>query len=74
MRKSMLENSCKNIFFKHCRLLYRVYTKYERFLVPYTRQQIADMTGLRVETVIRTVSRLKEEGKISVIKHKIYLN
>jgi CRP-like cAMP-binding protein len=32
------------------------------------------MTGLRVETVIRTVSRLKEEGKISVIKHKIYLN
>lgn len=48
--------------------------KQEKFLVPYTRQQIADMTGLRVETVIRTVSRLKEEGKISVIKHKIYLN
>jgi CRP/FNR family transcriptional regulator, cyclic AMP receptor protein len=48
--------------------------KHEKFLVPYTRQQIADMTGLRVETVIRTVSRLKEEGKISVIKHKIYLN
>jgi CRP-like cAMP-binding protein len=48
--------------------------KSEKFQVPYTRQQIADMTGLRVETVIRTVSRLKDEGKISVIKHKIYLN
>lgn len=48
--------------------------KGEKFQIPYTRQQIADMTGLRVETVIRSVSRLKEEGKISVIKHKIYLN
>lgn len=48
--------------------------KHEKFLVPYTRQQLADMTGLRVETVIRTVSKLKEEGKVSVIKHKIYLN
>jgi CRP/FNR family transcriptional regulator, cyclic AMP receptor protein len=48
--------------------------RHEKFLVPYTRQQLADMTGLRVETVIRTVSKLKEEGKISVIKHKIYLN
>lgn len=47
--------------------------KQEKFMVPYTRQQLADMTGLRVETVIRTVSRLKEEGKISVIKHKIYI-
>jgi len=45
-----------------------------RFYVPYTRQQIADMTGLRVETVIRTVKKLKEDGKLMIEKHKIYLS
>jgi CRP-like cAMP-binding protein len=30
------------------------------------------MTGLRVETVIRAVGKLKEDGKLSVIRHKIY--
>lgn len=47
--------------------------KNEKYQVPYTRQQIADMTGLRVETVIRAVTKLKEEGKLEVIKHKIYV-
>ncbi|WP_420152121.1 Crp/Fnr family transcriptional regulator [Siphonobacter sp.] len=42
------------------------------YLVPFTRQQLADMTGLRVETVIRTISKLNKEGRISVVKHKIY--
>lgn len=44
-----------------------------QFCVPYTRQQIADMTGLRVETVIRTVKKLQGEGKLEINKHKIYL-
>ena len=43
------------------------------FCVPYTRQQIADMTGLRVETVIRTVKKLQKEGKLDIRQHKIYL-
>ncbi len=43
------------------------------FVVPYTRQQIADMTGLRVETVIRTVKQLQKEGKLEIKEHKIYL-
>jgi CRP-like cAMP-binding protein len=43
------------------------------FHIPYTRQQIADMTGLRVETVIRTIKRLAKEGKLEVTGHKIYL-
>lgn len=42
------------------------------FLVPFTRQQLADMTGLRVETVIRTISKLNKEGRITLVKHKIY--
>ena len=44
-----------------------------RFYVPFTRQQIADMTGLRVETVIRTVKKLQKDGKLEIRQHKIYL-
>lgn len=40
-------------------------------LLPVTRQQIADMTGLRVETVIRTVRHLEKEGKLRLVNHKI---
>ena len=45
-----------------------------QFCIPYTRQQIADMTGLRVETVIRTVKKLQREGKLEIRQHKIYLS
>ncbi len=48
-------------------------SKEGEFCVPYTRQQIADMTGLRVETVIRTVKQLQKEGKLDIRSHKIYL-
>lgn len=41
-------------------------------LIPYTRQQIADFTGLRVETVIRTLTRMNKEAKVSIINRKVY--
>lgn len=41
-------------------------------LIPYTRQQIADLTGLRVETVIRTLIKLSKSKKVQIIDHKIY--
>jgi CRP-like cAMP-binding protein len=44
------------------------------FIVPFTRQQIADMTGLRVETVIRTIRKLQQEKKLEIREHKIILN
>jgi len=51
--------------------------KDEPYRVPFTRQQLADMTGLRVETVIRTIKvmehrkilRLDKGGKITWQKH-----
>lgn len=43
------------------------------FLVPYTRQQIADMTGLRVETVIRSIKKLESAEKLIIKNHKIYM-
>lgn len=39
--------------------------------IPYTRQQIADMSGLRVETVIRTVKKMEKAGKLVLEGHKI---
>jgi len=37
-----------------------------------TRQQIADMTGLRVETVIRAMRHMHDEGKLLIEKGKVY--
>ena len=41
-------------------------------LIPYTRQQIADFLGLRVETVIRTLKKMEEEHKVEIRHHKLY--
>ena len=43
----------------------------QKIRIPYTRQQIADMSGLRVETVIRTVKKMEKEGKLFLEGHKI---
>jgi CRP-like cAMP-binding protein len=40
--------------------------------VKLTRQQIADMTGLRVETVIRTIKSLESKGELTIEKGKVY--
>jgi CRP-like cAMP-binding protein len=37
-----------------------------------TRQQIANMTGLRVETVIRTIRHLHDKGTLTIAKGKVY--
>lgn len=44
----------------------------ERVLIPYTRQEIANFTGLRVETVIRVFSKMNLCEKVEIINHKIY--
>ena len=40
--------------------------------IKLTRQQIADMTGFRVETVIRSIKKLESKGKLSIEKGKVY--
>lgn len=44
----------------------------KRVLVPFTRQEIADFTGLRVETVIREILKMETQKKLEIINHKIY--
>lgn len=48
------------------------YGSEELFQVELTRQQIADLTGLRVETVIRAVKQLEQEDEIQLINHKVF--
>ncbi|HLG38592.1 MAG TPA: Crp/Fnr family transcriptional regulator [Chitinophagaceae bacterium] len=40
--------------------------------VQLTRQQIANMTGLRVETVIRAIKNLQHKGSLVIDKGKVY--
>ncbi len=40
--------------------------------VMLTRQQIANMTGLRVETVIRTIRNLHDKGVLTIDKGKVF--
>jgi CRP-like cAMP-binding protein len=40
--------------------------------IKLTRQQIADMTGLRVETVIRAMRHLHDKGELLIEKGKVY--
>ncbi len=41
------------------------------YRVPFTRQQLADMTGLRVETVVRTIKSMEQQGALEIEDGKI---
>lgn len=44
----------------------------EKYRVEITRQQIADLTGLRVETVIRSIKSLEKKGELTIHNRKVY--
>ncbi len=41
--------------------------------IDLTRQTIANLTGLRVETVIRSIKKLEGLGRLKIVKRKIYV-
>lgn len=43
------------------------------FEVPLTRQQVSDLTGLRVETVIRAIKKLEKSGALAIIDRKVFI-
>jgi CRP/FNR family transcriptional regulator len=55
-------------FIEHCAL-----GEQRPFMLPFTRQEVANFTGLRVETVIRAIGRLVEKGRLEMRNRKIYL-
>lgn len=44
----------------------------DKYKVTLTRQQIADLTGLRVETVIRAIKSLEKKGALLIKDRKIF--
>jgi CRP-like cAMP-binding protein len=44
----------------------------KRVQVTFTRQEIANFTGLRVETVIRTLKKMEETAKVTIEDRKLY--
>lgn len=49
------------------------YTTGEKIEIPFTRQEIANFTGLRVETVIRTLSVMRTKKQVEIINRKLYI-
>lgn len=45
----------------------------ETYEVTLTRQQISELTGLRVETVIRAIKNLEKSKKLSIKHRKVYI-
>lgn len=64
------ENSISTLFTYFKQSQKNICTKCNR--IKLTRQQIADMTGLRVETVIRTIKVLQTKGELQINKGKVY--
>ena len=52
-----------------------VYQRKQKYTyeVELTRQQIADLTGLRVETTIKSIKELEARGEIKIIDRKIWI-
>ncbi|WKS94426.1 Crp/Fnr family transcriptional regulator [Riemerella columbina] len=40
--------------------------------IPHTRKELAQITGLCTETVIRTVKKMEKDGKLKIINRKIH--
>ncbi|WP_109439151.1 MULTISPECIES: Crp/Fnr family transcriptional regulator [Aquimarina] len=47
-------------------------TSSKTYKVELTRQQLADLTGLRVETVIRSIKKLEQKGELLIKNRKVY--
>ena len=41
--------------------------------LPYTRQELANFTGLRIETIIRTLTKMKQRGTLKFNNKKIII-
>ncbi|MDQ1095275.1 MULTISPECIES: Crp/Fnr family transcriptional regulator [Chryseobacterium] len=58
-------------FFDHIKVYFGYKEPYS-FFIPYTRQQLAAITGLRTETVIRTIKKMEREKLVRLDNSKIY--
>lgn len=56
-------------------LFFKLYKNKQRLkepcIIPFTRKTIAEFTGMRIETVIRTISDMNKNRKVQIIKQKV---
>ena len=45
----------------------------EKLMIKLTRKEISHMTGLRIETVIRTIKKMEKEEKLEIVNGKIFI-
>ena len=45
----------------------------EKTVINLTRKELSHMTGLRIETIIRTVKKMEKDGKLEIISGKIFI-
>ncbi len=45
----------------------------KKYEVQLTRREISNLTGLRVETVIKAVKKLEQQKQLTLLNHKIYI-
>ena len=45
--------------------------KEEKMVIELTRKELSNMTGLRIETIIRTIKKMEKEGKLEIKNGKV---
>lgn len=49
------------------------YCEEKRTMINFTRKELSHMTGLRIETVIRTIKKMEKDGKLEIVNGKIFI-
>lgn len=44
----------------------------KKIIINLTRRELSNMTGLRIETIIRTIKKMEKDGKLNIIDGKVY--
>lgn len=42
------------------------------FRIPLTRQEMANYTGMRVETAIKTIKQMEQQNLVKIVKRKLF--
>jgi CRP-like cAMP-binding protein len=41
-------------------------------VIELTRKELSNMTGLRIETIIRTIKKMEKDGKLKIVNGKVF--
>ena len=44
----------------------------QKMVIELTRKELSNMTGLRIETIIRTIKKMEKDGKLKIVNGKVF--